>query len=51
MIHDLAARRAVKLSTVELVGLLRGLIGSRRHPPGVSWREGSPTTSSTPRTS
>jgi uncharacterized protein (TIGR03083 family) len=39
MIHDVAVRRAAKLSTVELVELLRGLVGSRRHPPGVSWRE------------
>jgi uncharacterized protein (TIGR03083 family) len=39
MIHDVAARRAARLSTVELIGRLRGLVGSRRHPPGVTWRE------------
>ena len=36
MIHDVAVRRAAKLSTAELVELLRGRVGSRRHPPGVS---------------
>jgi hypothetical protein len=40
MIHDVARRRAARLSTVELVGLLKAMVGSRRHPPGVTWREG-----------
>jgi len=39
MIHDVAVRRATAMSTVELVDRLRSTLGSRRHPPGVTWRE------------
>jgi uncharacterized protein (TIGR03083 family) len=50
MIRDGAARRAAKLSTVELAELLRGLVGSRRHPPGSAGARQSPTISSMRRT-
>jgi uncharacterized protein (TIGR03083 family) len=39
MIHDVAVRRAAAMSTVELLDRFRGMLGSRRHPPGVTWRE------------
>jgi uncharacterized protein (TIGR03083 family) len=39
MIHDVAVRRATAMSTVELLDRFRGMLGSRRHPPGVTWRE------------
>jgi len=38
MIHDAACRRATR-PTAELVGLIRVQLGSRRHPPGVSYLE------------
>jgi uncharacterized protein (TIGR03083 family) len=39
MIQDVAVRRATAMSTVELLDRFRGMLGSRRHPPGVTWRE------------
>lgn len=39
MIHDVAVRRAAATSTVELLDRFHGMVGSRRHPPGVTWRE------------
>jgi uncharacterized protein (TIGR03083 family) len=39
MIHDVAVRRAAAMSTMELLDRFRGMLGWRRHPPGVTWRE------------
>ncbi len=39
MMHDVAVRRATAMSTVELLDRFRGMVGSRRHPPGVTRRE------------